>query len=74
VSAAAVPRKAGKCGKCDPASPTGSNLVVLLTAPWRFFTSAHWFHICEYYLPHAADVAPKLVPNATVFIVAPSDK
>jgi len=47
-------------------SPITTNVLIVLSAPWRYFSAAHWFHICEYYLPHHAAAAPDLVTNGTV--------
>lgn len=58
---------------CD-ATALEQNKLIILSKPWRYFSSAHWFHICEYYLPHHAEVSHFMVPNATVFLVAPSHR
>eukprot|EP00618_Florenciella_parvula_P032684 CAMPEP_0119481604 /NCGR_PEP_ID=MMETSP1344-20130328/9860_1 /TAXON_ID=236787 /ORGANISM="Florenciella parvula, Strain CCMP2471" /LENGTH=371 /DNA_ID=CAMNT_0007515981 /DNA_START=1071 /DNA_END=2184 /DNA_ORIENTATION=- len=62
-----------QCG-CNAAT-LDRNLLVVLSKPWRYFSSAHWFHICEYYLPHQSREVPLLShtkTNATVYIQAPS--
>ena len=56
------------------AESVAHNKLIILSNPWRYFSSAHWFHICEYYMPHHPHVVSRMVPNATVFIVAPSTR
>jgi hypothetical protein len=58
---------------CSPNDAT-KKVLIILTTPWRFFTSAHWFHICEYYLPHYPDVASFVPSNTTIYIQAPHDR
>lgn len=65
----AVDPRRQQCG-CDAAA-LDRNLLVVLSKPWRYFSSAHWFHICEYYLPHQSRQVPLLShtkSNATVYI------
>ena len=60
-------------GECDCRPGTWeTNVLIILSKPWRYFASAHWFHICEYYLPHFKDVKRELHTNATIFIKAPT--
>jgi hypothetical protein len=64
-AAAAASTKKCNCVSTAATNPN-TNVLIVLSAPWRYFSAAHWFHICEYYLPHHAAAAPKLVTNGTV--------
>ena len=63
---------------CDcSAVAMNQSLLVVLATPWRYFSSSHWFHICEYYLPHQSArerrLASQSKSNVTVYIqVSPS--
>ncbi|CAM9729084.1 unnamed protein product [Ascophyllum nodosum] len=48
-------------------------VVMLLTSPYRYFNSNHWFHIGEYYVSRHAEVESRLPKNATIYIVAPHE-
>ena len=49
--------------------------LIQLSKPWRYFSSSHWFHICEYYLPHHQSLmeSNRITTNATVIVVAPNE-
>jgi hypothetical protein len=64
-----------KCACRNQGSEDEAQLIIL-SKPWRYFSSSHWFHISEYYLPHHAALMAtgRITTNATVIIVAPTDR